>query len=280
MKLRFGRLTTTVAMESPDIAKHIASNIREFIVSDASEKAKINVGKLARNLDVVVATAYRKAVEFAAYRMIGRPSPKGLDARQYNGGRARIVGPEGLTIANWQVLSARRIKEQNARNGTNHSGKFLLDSGELQDDVLRIAKNYIKSNSVVKVTYAERLRSKGKFVSALSAGEGQLGKVTIRLLPGIREALLPGVQSGSPLNTDPSLGFEQALGFSGEALEKLKGASNGGFIIPGTQRPLLQPVFTYWTLNKIPQVIARSIKSSMIRDKKVDGSSGAVFTGV
>lgn len=267
-------------MESPETAKHLTSNIREFIVNDASEKAKINIGKLARNLDVVVGTAYRKAVEFAAYRMIGRPSPRGADARQYNGGRARIMGPEGQTIANWQVLSARRIKEQNARAGTNHSGKFLLDTGELQEDVLRIAKGYIQRNTVVKVTYAERLRSKGKFVSALSAGEGQLGKVTIRLLPGISPSLLPGVLSGSALNTDEGLGFERALGFTGEALEKLRGASNGGFIIPGTHRPLLQPVFTYWTLHKLPQVIARSIKSSLVRDRKIDGSSGDVYTGI
>jgi hypothetical protein len=55
--------------------------------------------------------------------------------------------------------------------------------------------------------------------------------------------------------------FEESLPMSRASKEKLKGWSQGGRSV---HRPLLQPILTYWLLNKTPSLIQTAISRSLL----------------
>lgn len=284
--LNIGGTITKKSAKDSSIASSLVTDFLQEILGKAAQNININLGKFARNLPKMVENSYTDAVVFAAKRMVGTPVNLGAINRQVDKNdklpKQAIKDPEGDTLTHWQMLSVRSIREQNEINGSRTGGHFYSRTGSLRLDLLGMARTYVKNTGVVKVTFNGKLRdARGRFMKAsLVDKEVTLGDFSIKLMPNIRSGMLPGLATGNTKLHDPDLSFEKKLGFSEEALKKLRGASNSGFIIPGTHRPLLQPAFTYWTLNRIPQVIARSIAGSMPRAKAIDGSSGQVFTGV
>lgn len=219
----------------------------------AFDRTSINLEQLKKELPKVVENSYMEAVRYAAQSLIGRASPRGVDNRN-TGYDAQI---EFLSVAKWKALSPRTIREQNAIQGTKHSGKFFQRTGALKREILSMARKYVKRTGIVRVNVRNRF---GQFQSINSSTRSfRVGQVEMRLLPNISRASLPGLQSGNVKDHNPDMSFEQKLGMSPEAVRKLRGAGNGNFVIPGTHRPLMQPVFTYWTLNKIPAVIAEKL---------------------
>ena len=257
------------------IAEEILDSLMRRVVPDM----EIRAGRLAKVLPGVVANSYVQAVNYAANKMMGM-----RNQAQGSGGNARaqiqVPGPDGDTIANWQVLSRRTIMEQRTLRKTKDDGKFFTQTGALKADLVRIASGYVRGEgNAVKVTYAKRLRDKaGRFVKLADTKQRiVLGDLTITLLPNM------GMSKVAVMNTanskfDSKLGFEQKLGFSGEALQKLSGATKGTFVIPGTHRPLLQPAFTYWTLNRIPKLIASAINASLPRNPTSSVNANRIST--
>jgi hypothetical protein len=245
------------------------------IIDRAGSSVNVNLGKFAKLLPKLVEASYANAVAYAAKNMVGKPSPKGLSNRNANGGMVEIKDPDGDTLAYWKVLSARTVKEQNQINPSAGSGRFFRRTGDLRLDLLGMARKYVKNTGVVSVKTTGKLRdARGRFTSAANVNKiVSLGEIQIRLMPNIRTGMLPGLLSGQNTDHDPSLSFEKKLGFSSEALKKLQGSG-----MPGGHRPLMQPVFTYWTLNRIPKVIAGAISSAIPQAKKIDNSSGS-FVG-
>lgn len=245
------------------------------IIDRSGREVNVNVGRFAKTLYKLVEASYANAVAYAAKNMVGKPSPKGLSNRTANGGMVEVKDPDGDTLAFWKVLSPRTVKEQNKVSASAGSGRFFRHTGALRLDLLGMARKYVKNTGVVTVTTTGKLRdARGRFTSAANVTNVvPLGDLQIRLMPNIRTGMLPGLLSGQNTDHDPTLSFEKRLGFSSEALQKLAGSG-----MPGGHRPLMQPVFTYWTLNRIPKVIAGAIASAIPQAKKIDNSSGS-FVG-
>lgn len=280
--ISFGGKNRVIDGDNPLGGAIVAEEIMDNLTSRVAENAEVRLGNLAKILPELVEKSYLEAVNFAAKSMIGTTSPRGADNRSANKGQVTIKAPDGDTITRWQVLAPRTIREQNAIRGVRDSGKFFSQTGQLKEEVVRVATSYVKSHPMIKVRYNGKLRdTRGRFVSPIASRKRiTMGNLTLNLMPGINRNLLGGITAGDLNKGDPNLGFEQKLGFSPSAIRKLRGAGKGTFVIPGTHRPLLQPVFTYWTLNRVPQMIARAINRSVVRAPRVDNSSGQVFTGI
>lgn len=274
LTVRIGANSTTFDANSNRAADFVAASTLGEIVDDVQRSSNLELSKLAKNLPKVVENSYIDAVRFAATQMIGTRSPLTVKTTSEP---VEVRDPEGFELAYWPVLSTRTIREQNEIRGSKGQAQFFNRSGALRMDLLGMARNLVKRTGVVRVTYNSRLRdARGRFVSLVASQKKvSLGDFNIRLLPNVSPTALPGIKTGIVTDHDPSLSFERRLGFSPAALKKLKGASKGNFVIPGTHRPLLQPAFTYWTLNRIPQVIARSISAALPRRARVTNDYGA-----
>lgn len=255
----------------------IVSEVLEEIKDSVDAATKVNLNKLAKNMPKVVENSYVNAVSYAARSMIGTLSPRGATERSQP---VEILDPErDLTLTYWQALAPRTIREQNQIRNEKGPGRFYMQTGTLKAELLSMARSMVKRTGVVRVSYKGALRdARGRFASlATTKKQVKLGEFVITLMPNINRAAIPGMISGRASDTDKDLTFERKLGLSPDAIRKLKGASKGSFVIPGTHRPLLQPVFTYWTLNRIPQVIARSIQTSI--DRRVINDSSGLASG-
>lgn len=275
LKVRFGPISNKFDATNPSGIRAVTDDIRTQLVNSASKDLNVNIGKLAINLSKVIENSYVSAMNYAAKNMIGRSSPR--SGVQGSGNKMTSVpGPDGLTIARWQVLSPQTVAEQNAMRGTEKDkGKFFLQTGSLRAEILAMARMYVKNTGVVRVSYIKALRGeKGRFVSPLhSSATVKVSDLTLRLMPNINPASLPGLLSGRPQDHNPNIEFEKKLGFSMDALTKLQGAvaDQDDYAINLVHRPLIQPVFTYWTLNRIPKLIANSINREVQKAvEKVD----------
>lgn len=270
LRLSNDKIRLTITLGNQRVTTNAGSLRGGLLVSDAAMKmitqrvadsTVTNLGQLVKELHKTLENSYVEAVRYAAQSMIGRASPRGIDNRN----EGYTVQIEYLNVAKWKALAPRSIREQNQIQGTKHSGKFFLRSGALRKEIMAFARQYVKKTGVVKITSSDRMRdSRGRF-SAVNSDTKlvKLSKFSIRLLPNISPAALPGLRSGNVQDFNANMNFERALGMSPEAVRKLSGAtreySGGDLILPGTHRPLMQPVFTYWTMFKIPALVAEKV---------------------
>ena len=77
---------------------------------------------------------------------------------------------------------------------------------------------------------------------------------------------LPGLSSGLWTSDSGNVGFEAALGIAGDNLTKLQGVKR--------KRPLMQPVFTYYTLFRAPAIVAAEAQRliAKLSSKGIKGS--------
>ncbi len=87
------------------------------------------------------------------------------------------------------------------------------------------------------------------------------GQLIVHLMPNTYARRLPGLASGVWSDSNPDMGFEQVLGIGGLNLAKLTGKAHfrnkAGEAFQ--HRPLLQPMFAYWYLHRIPQAMSAAI---------------------
>jgi hypothetical protein len=131
--------------------------------------------------------------------------------------------------------------------------KFYVFSGRMKAELMAKRRAMVKRTGVVRIA-GVNLRQ-GKKAIKLTKVRGQtvpIAKLRVRLLPNIATSSLPGITSGDWRDDTGDVGFESALGLSAETVKKL-GNIRGGE--PLGKRPMLQPIFTYYTLFRAPQVI-------------------------
>ena len=256
LQITIGKGSVLIDGKSPRLAQMVGDAIIQDIGQKVIDRATVNLSVLAKALPKLVENAYVEAVQYAANSLIGRASPRGADNR--NDGYDVMIANQN--VANWKALAPRTIREQNIIRGTKSSGKFFSQTGSLKKEILSFARNYVKRTGVVRVTTRN---AKGQFTKITSDMKFvKFGNFNIRLLPNIARPDLPGISSGRIRDHDQSMGFERKIGMSSTAIRKLRGAGKGDFIIPGTHRPLMQPVFTYWTRFRIPTLISERILGS------------------
>ncbi len=249
-----------------DGAKALSKAVANAATALAVQSTKFQIQQLTARLSQTVETAYTQAVQYAANNMIGRQS-RGIPNIP--------ISINFLQVASWKPLSKRQVMKQNG--GKPGVGKFFHDTGALKKTLLTFARKMVRNTGVVKIQIMDADKGGWKSpskkdsiipISTLSVDQslnpvtGKIGKgkkipvsnIKLILLPNAYASQSPGLKSGKMGGFDSSMKFETMLGLSPEAITKLRGPviPNQGDIY---HRPLLQPVFSYWTFYKIPQVI-------------------------
>jgi hypothetical protein len=241
---------------------------------------QVDVPRLQRVLDTRISASLKQAVTFAAMNMMGVKSQmadnKGVSTKiLFNLGEERGLEGEGeLPIFNasksltkalpfsaeleWQALArATIIKKSGGKIGraADQARKYFIHTGSLQKEIRALAKDVVARTGTVKVYYA-----KGETTKSLRVMQNQsrvrVGQLQLRFLPKIPIRTLPGFLKERPDHTDPTVAFERTLGLSKDTLTKLQGVQDH-------HRPLLQPVFSYWMLTRIPRLVGAAISNSI-----------------
>ncbi|KQS84257.1 hypothetical protein [Rhizobium sp. Leaf383] len=254
----------------------------------ASANISVDVPRLQRVLDTRIRNSLGQAVMFAAMNMVGVKSNTTMDKNTraaptrvlFNMGSDRGLGGEGdLPLINpsagltqvfgsqgfelqWQALSRRTIMKKSAggkaTKGTTpreQATKFFVHTGSLQKEIKALAQNVVDRTGTVKIFYAKSATAKSLRV-VNNQRRIRVGRLQLRFMPKVPIRTLKGFLTEDPATTDPSMAFEKSLGLSPDALMKLQG-------VEGYQRPLLQPVFSYWMLTRIPRLVGTAISNAI-----------------
>jgi hypothetical protein len=254
----------------------------------ASVNFEVDVPRLQRVLDTRISASLKQAVTFAAMNMIGVKSNVNTQGRadptkilfnmgedrgdqgegdkpliNPSSGLAKVFGSQGFELQ-WAALSRRTImKKSTPIGGRSYRGtspreeakKFFTHTGSLQREIKNLAADVVGRTGSVKVYYA-----KGENTKSLRIMQNQtrvrVGQLQLRFLPKVPIRTLKGFLTEDPTYTDGTTAFEKSLGLSPAALVKLQG-------IEGYHRPLLQPVFSYWMLTRIPSLVGTAISNSI-----------------
>lgn len=271
------------------LPKAFEEALKNRILHHAEEKVNVSVFRMVNWIERLVPTEYARGIEHAVRNLMGTESRGG----QGKGGQftteattfsvfqndeqtaigvkpPRQLGKVDATFRyrtkvpsafQWRPLSAEWMKEKGNR-------KYFVNTGDLRGSIRRIATGYVKDPGKAVKVFVTRKDKNGRLRDA----SGRFTKVhthdmKIRLLPNINPTYLPALMGSKNGKWDPNVGFEKALGFRGLDLEKLRGprldfGSEDRNV--HVHRPLLQPVFTYWTLFQIPNAIARGITNARL----------------
>lgn len=178
----------------------------------------------------------------------------------------------------WSALSQRTIIKKSeggkAGKGTTpreEARRYFIHTGALKKELQGIAKSITTKTGTVKIDYIKE-DAKTFSVYRGRAKKVKVGRMRIRFLPKLQIKNLGGFLSGDPADDfDPRMLFERSLGISEGSLEKLQGRGLA-------HRPLLQPIFSFWALNRIPKLVASSIASSFLTQRIDAGGFSGDFS--
>ena len=292
LNISIGR--TRERIGTPD--KRMSEMVSRAILGDISEdgaeftmRSMVDRTDLANKLRRTIETEYVKGVQYAVSGMIGTTSPGGVrdgvtmhssayktfrtlgrpidtESRGFtqllDNGRTQdlIKRPNGPL--RWQALS-RHTRERKKHN------RFFEDTGALSKMLRSKALNIVRKTGVVRVvvTTKQRRDSRGRFLP--NERVMPIANLEIRLMPSIPRSMLPGLTANNFGVVDRNQAFEKAVIADELALRKLAGPERRKDI----QRPLLQPIFTYWTNYYVPARIAQILRG---RRYSSGGSGGRV----
>ncbi len=237
-------------------ASKITTAMMNRLLDTVSTGTAINLDRIAYKITNAVRKAYISGINFAARNMIGTSSPRGaMGTKEFtsnffsrNTAGEVNVGKVPGGVVEWRSLSGPTIKEK----GHN---LFFINSHELKSKLAAMAPAIVDNTGVVTVK-RQKLRNKaGYFAPGQSKTRITLGEVEIRLMPNISPSLLPGIGHNSLTNADQdkTQKFEAKVINDPDVLKKLKGPLGA----PERQRPMLQPIFTFWTKYYIPNQIRK-----------------------
>lgn len=259
---------------------------------EANRKAganfEVDVPRLQRVLDTRIKASLKQAVTFAAMNMVGvksnvnttgRADPTrivfnmGSDLGEGGEGTKPIINPSAQLIEDfgaqgfeleWLALSRRTIiKKSTPLGGRTYRGtspreeakKFFTHTGSLQKEIKALADTVTQQTGTVKIYYAKSNTAKS-VRSMQNQTRVRVGQLQLRFLPSLPIRTLKGFLAEDPTYTDGTTAFEKSLGLSKSSLVKLQG-------VEGYHRPLLQPVFSYWMLTRIPQLVGTAISKAI-----------------
>jgi len=258
-----------IRLGDKDSAEKIADDILQEILDQARHSKKVDRKALTAPLRTAIREGYVQGVNWAIKNMIGVTAPRGIGTeKQFNSfgttiskDEGGIAPPRGPLM--WETLANSTLnRKMESGKSYKDAASFFVDTGKLRSKLQRMVRGMVNNTGVVAI------RSDERRVKELNTKTGRLrivrqrrdkvalDDITITLLPRVPLTLLPGIQARHFGVTDPDQGFEQLLISDPEVLEKLKGPGGGH----AAQRPLLQPIFTYWTLYQIPNAIQKTIR--------------------
>lgn len=254
----------------------------EEVDRKAGSNFEVDVPRMQRVLNTRIQASLKQAITFAAMNMIGvksnvntkgRAAPTdivfnmgpelGLEGEGsrplFNPSAAlrEVFGSDGLTLQ-WQALSRRTIIKKSGsanRQARDQARKFFHHTGTLQREIKDLAANVVNRTGTVKIYYAKNAATKTPAIMQRQR-RVRVGQLQLRFLPGIPIRTLKGFLADNPSYTDGTTSFERSLGLSKDTLMKLQGKD-------GYHRPLLQPVFSYWMLTRIPKLVGAAISNSI-----------------
>lgn len=274
------------------LSNNVAQAITDALADEggrlARERTLLNLKGLNNRLQRVIETEYAQGVQYAADNMMGQIS---------DGARDKVFGfnnvgfntnvPQGKAFqrnstpfttghVTWAPLSRNTVRRKIGDGlSIDRARRYYRNTGALRKELLTQARAMVKRTGVVKITF-----NTGRFAPVKSkTAKIPVGQLRITLMPRTPRSALPGLASGNLGDVNKSMAFERSLGMSEDAITKLTGPmrSKGTFNL--AHRPLLQPVFTYWSLFRIPNKIAAALAGAInegARSGLEDFSSGSV----
>lgn len=243
---------------------------------------RVDIQALQAKLNGRVERSLTAAVNFAAKSVAGTKSHvsttgRGAPTQIYfdwaepelplvNPSQGRVQGLSSPDVIYWDALSRKTIlkKSNTKRNGPvagsgatprERARQYFVHTGALQAELLQLAKTITQKTGTVRVGYIKN-SAKDFNIYRGKARHLKVGRLQLVFLPKLSISNLPGAHTAEASIYDPNVLFERSLGISRPSLTKLKG-------VEGYHRPLLQPIFTWWTLNRIPRIVATTIQNSL-----------------
>lgn len=169
----------------------------------------------------------------------------------------------------WDPLTPSTVYAKRKAGHQESASKMFIFTGDLKRELTQANREMVKKTGVVKVTSIDNRDAKGRFAKLDDTRKRvKLGSLRIRLLPNISRSSLPGISSGTWSEDTGTMAFEKKLGLSPETVKKLSGKGSRDDAT-FEKRPLLQPVFTFYTLFRAPmiisQVMSQTLQQSNIR---------------
>lgn len=245
----------------------------------AADNVSVNVQKLRTRLDAQIKQSIGRGMTFAARNLMGIKS--GIDDKNETTNivvdwaddqRNFLVDPRTSAVKamkqpqylEWKPLAPRTIAEKSKRGMSRENArKFFIDSKALQSEVLGLAKTVTQKTGTVQILYKRDETTRSFSPLAATAQSRRVGQLRLKFLPNIPVRAMTGLQNANFGANNPNMLFESSLGLSSESVKKLQ----GHYI---SHRPLLQPVFTYWILNRIPRIVAGAIAQSITDVRDID----------
>lgn len=271
-----------VMNQDVDVQGAFVQAMGEETLRKAGANFQVDVPRLQRVLDTRIRASLKQAVTFAAMNMMGVKSNINTQGRAdptsilFNMGNerglegegdrpifnpssalAKVFGDQGFQLQ-WQALSRRTIMKKSGsanRQARDQARKFFVHTGSLQKEIRGLADNVVNRTGTVRIYYAKGDMTKSPRIMA-NQRRVRVGQLQLRFLPGVPIRTLKGFLTEDPTYTDGSTAFEKSMGLSKDALIKLQG-------VEGYHRPLLQPVFSYWMLTRIPRLVGTAISNAI-----------------
>lgn len=279
MMIRVGRSAGRFDAKDSRASQFVADTLAETVVNGTRANVRVDFARLQKTLESAVNSELANAVRYASNNLIGLETARGVGRdgvppvrNIYIAGVSQAEAAEGMRptmgvsrarvfpagspfrnsgshhVLQWHGLTGRTIRAK-----TQNKLKHFLHTGALRQVLRQNARSIAAGTGAVKVEY---LAANGKWSARARSLQGKkvpVGKLRLTFLPRIHRSVLPGLHSGSLTSVDRSMRFEAMLGLPDDAWEKLRGPkAKSGFQRPEWHRPLLQPVFTYWTLFRLP----------------------------
>lgn len=258
----------------------------EEIGRKALNNVAVDVHALKTRLDSRISRSIEGAMNFAVMNMVGLPSNTSNEGRAeptkiffnfddkelpaINPSKGQLEGYERPFSIEWQALGKRTIRKKAIRAGNRvgfdkglEARRFFVDTSSLKNELQQLAKNITTKTGTVRIGY---IKNQAQKFNPHRSNQKQVkaGQLQLAFLPQLPLRTLPGLQAGDPGEIDESMRFERALGISPDSLKKLKG-------IDKYHRPMLQPIFTYWALSRIPRIVAGTISRALVTPKAGNG---------
>ncbi|MES0134508.1 hypothetical protein NKJ88_06030 [Mesorhizobium sp. M0016] len=243
----------------------------------AMERVRVGLKTLNARLQRTIETEYALGVKYAADNLMGQLSAYGSDHSpkvfSFSDAAGAVINtkianskrfqmstqPFARGQISWARLTGNTIRRKVAGGlSVDRARRFYRNTGRLRQELLSQSRQMVKRTGVVRIT----MNSSGRFVTRARGATIPVGQLRITLMPNVSRSSLPGLISGNLGDVNQNMSFERSLGMSSDAITKLQGPMAGGHNL--SHRPLLQPVFTYWSLFKIPQKIAAALNDSIV----------------
>lgn len=269
-----------------DGVEQFMTAVGDDVAAKAENNIRVDTKVLTNELSGRVDRSLQAAVNFAAMNMIGVKSNVRADKSgkapptrfsfdwdepinptsanindAYRKATGTFLGSQGSIT--WKALSSGTLRKKagdhrasNAKGRPQEAAReFFKHTGELRKELKALASSISKKTGTVRVGYIKNkaksfnaYRSRQRFVS--------VGQLRITFVPDLQMRYLRSAQSGNLDDFDPNVMFERSLGISAESIKKLRGVNY-------VHRPMLQPIFTYWVLNRMPRLVGGAISRAI-----------------